>query len=237
VKSVGGAYYNYALRGETANEYRRVEGSEQRAALDAVLRTIEPGTLKLPRTVLDILPPRPYGIGGSQELFDRYTGLVFDAVSPAAGAADMSLSLLLDAQRAARLVQQKALDPSLPGLEDVLQATTRAVMQPDVDDTYEAEIARAVQRVYVERLMTLASNAPMAQVRALAEFELRLVSERANGSSTPERAHGLALQSEIERFLERPLEPIRAPAAAPGVPPGQPIGMQDMVWTGLACEW
>ncbi|HSK19744.1 MAG TPA: zinc-dependent metalloprotease [Longimicrobiales bacterium] len=239
VKSVGGVFYNYALRNENEPEYRRVQAAEQRAALEAVLRTVQPAVLKLPRSVVDMLPPRPYGVGGSQELFDRYTGLVFDAVAPAASAADMSLSLLLDPQRAARLVQQKALDSSLPGLEDVLETTTRAVMQPRTSDAYEQEIARAVQRVYVDRLMSLAANAPMSQVRALANYELMRLVETAmpGGGAAPQAAHRMAIAAEIGRFMERPLEPIRPPAAAPGVPPGQPIGMPDMVWTSLRCEW
>jgi hypothetical protein len=239
VKSVGGVFYTYAMRGEGAAEYRRVQAPEQRAALAAVLRTVQPATLRLPRSVLDVLPPRPYGIGGSQELFDRYTGLVFDAVAPASSAADMTLSLLLDAQRAARLVQQKALDPSLPGLEDVLETTTRAIMDPRTSDTYEREIARAVQRVYANRLMSLAADAPMPQVRALASYELMrlLENESMGGSDAAQTAHRFALAADIDRFLERPLEPISVPAAAPGVPPGQPIGMSDMEWTSLMCEW
>src|SRR5690606_19065907 len=123
VKSVGGAYYNYALRGETSNEYRRVQAPEQRAALNAVLRTVQPATLKLPLSVVEMLPPRPYGVGGSQELFDRYTGLVFDAVSPAASAAGMSLSLLLGPHPGARLGPLNALDPSLPARAVVPEAT------------------------------------------------------------------------------------------------------------------
>ena len=239
VKSVGGVFYNYALRNENEAEYRRVQAVEQQAALEAVLRTVQPAVLKLPRSVVDMLPPRPYGVGGSQELFDRYTGLVFDAVAPAASAADMSLSLLLDPQRAARLVQQKALDSSLPGLEDVLETTTRAVMQPRTSDAYEQEIARAVQRVYVDRLMSLAANAPMSQVRALANYELMRLVETGlpGGGAAPQAAHRMAIAAEIGRFMERPLEPIRPPAAAPGVPPGQPIGMPDMEWTSLRCEW
>jgi hypothetical protein len=162
---------------------------------------------------------------------------VFDAIAPAASAADMTLALLLDPQRAARLVQQKALDPSLPGLDDVLETTTRALMSPGVNGSYEREIARAVQRVYAERLMELAAQAPMAQVRALATFELTQLAARTAGGDTAQRAHALALAADIERFLERPLEPIRLPAAAPAVPPGQPIGMTGMDWTSLMCEW
>jgi hypothetical protein len=224
------------LRGEP-NDSRRVQAPELRAALAAGLGTVRPSVRTLPRAVLDALPPRPYGVSGSQELFDRYTGLVFDAIAPAASAADMTLALLLDPQRAARLVQQKALDASLPGLDDVLETTTRALMSPAVNGSYEREIARAVQRVYAERLMELAAQAPMAQVRALATYELTQLAARTAGGDTAQRAHALALAADIERFLERPLEPIRLPAAAPGVPPGQPIGMTGMEWTSLMCEW
>ena len=204
-----------------------------------MLRTVTPDALKLPRSILDQLPPRPYGIGGSQELFARHTGLVFDAIAPAASAADMSLSLVLEPQRAARLVQQKALDGSLPGLEDVLESMSRAVMDPDTDDAYEREIARAVQRVYAERLMSLASNAPMAQVRALALYELTQLAGRQGmgGRDAAMEAHRMALAADIQRFLERPLEPIQPRPAAPGMPPGQPIGMAAMSWTTLTCDW
>ncbi|MBR9991244.1 MAG: zinc-dependent metalloprotease, partial [Gemmatimonadetes bacterium] len=237
VKTVGGVYYNYAMRNANDAEYRRVQAAEQRAAVDAVLRTVSPAALKLPRGVLDVLPPRPYGVGGSQELFDRHTGLIFDAIAPAASAADMSLSLLLDPQRAARLVQQKAMDGSLPGLEDVLAATSRAIMDPRMGDAYEQEIARAVQRVYVERLMSLAANAPMGQVRALANYELSAIRDRrSRGGDTAQDAHRMALGTDITRFLDRPLEPIRAPAAAPGTPPGAPIGMSGMNWLELMCD-
>jgi hypothetical protein len=236
VKAVGGAYYAYALRGDGVQPLRRVDAREQRAALDAVLGTVHPDVLALPRAVIDNLPPRPAGYGGSGELFNRYTGLMFDAVAPAAAAADMTLTLLLDAQRAARLVQQKALDPSLPGLEDVLEATTRAVMASGAGDAYQREIARAVQRVYAEKLMTLAADAPMAQVRALALYELSSMSEPSRAGDVATRAHRTALAADIRRFMERPLEPIRPPAAAPGVPPGQPIGMPGMEWLDMMCD-
>lgn len=239
VKAVGGAYYTYAMRGDGEEPYRRVPANEQRAALDAVLRSVRPSVLKLPTSLLDMIPPRPYGYGMHQELFNRTTGVVFDAISPAASAADMALSLLLNSERASRLVQQKALDASLPGLEDVLSQTTRAVMGAPVADRYEAEIARVVQRVYVDRLMSLAMNADMAQVRALATYELsRLDAALPAGGAAEEQAHRMMLAMDIERFMERPMEPVAArPQPQPGLPPGQPIGMPDMDWLQLYCDW
>ena len=62
--------------------------------LDALLRTLDPRELTIPRSVLDNLPPRPFRFGPHQELFRRNTGLVFDAVGPAAAAADATLAAI-----------------------------------------------------------------------------------------------------------------------------------------------
>lgn len=50
-----------------------------------------------------VIPPRPYTYDGHRELFGRWTGLAFDAISPAAAAADLTLSMIPHEERAARL--------------------------------------------------------------------------------------------------------------------------------------
>src|SRR5207344_540920 len=103
----------------------------------------------LPRPLLAIIPPRPAGFDASRELFDRETGLTFDAVRPASTAADMVVSLLLDEERAARLVQQHAIDPEQPGLDQVLGRLVSATFGATPADGYQAELGRAVQRIVV----------------------------------------------------------------------------------------
>ncbi len=226
-KVVGGVEYAYTLRGDGAPPPRPVPGNDQRTALNALLRTLSVSELILPEAVLDVLPPRPYGWGMHQELFDRYTGLVFDAVAPAATAADMTLSMLLQPQRAARLVQQNARDGSLPSLIEVLDAVEGAILRDAPADGYEGEVARAVQRVYVDRLTTLATNADMPQVRALATYRLGQLREtmlRQPGRNDAERAHRQMIAMDVRRFLERPAQPVPVQADAPTAPPGQPIG-------------
>ena len=226
VKLVGGQSYAYAMRGDGQAPPRPVPAADQWRALSELLATVRPAELALPRSVLERLPPRPYGYDPHRELFTRYTGLVFDAVSPAAAAADMTFGLLFDPQRAARLVEQHALDPSLPDLAEVLQRTTLAVLASPGPDPYHQVIARTVQRSMVERLMDLAASAPMPQVRAEATLRLRLVRQQLASSSAPgpsRRAHEQLLVDDIARFLDRPWEPRerREPLAPP---PGPPIG-------------
>ena len=234
VKSIAGAYYTYALRGDRQRPLQRVPAERQNQALAVVLRTVSPQTLALPQSVLATIPPRPFGYSMHSELFERWTGITFDAVSPAAAAAELTLTLLLNAERAARLVEQHALDVSLPGLDAVLEQTQRALLHPDTRNEYEQEIGRAVQRVYVDRLMDLAVRATMPQVRAIAAYELDQVRREVSGAgrTVPETAHRWSLAQDIARFQERPLPPLQ-PGPLPDAPPGQPIGQPDMNWL----EW
>lgn len=228
VKVVGGQYYSYALRGDGQEPLHSVPAAEQRRALTAVLATLNPKELAIPRPVLARIPPRPAGFPGHRELFDRVTDPVFDAISPAGAAADMVTQLVLNPERAARLVQQHSLDPSLPGLPEVIDSVLGAG-RPESSDAYLAAIGRGVQRAIVDRLMWLAQTARSPEVRAIAQLKLRAfaagipASPAAATGSTESTAHLMLLASDIRRFLERPWDPAVLPKPFTP-PPGMPIG-------------
>jgi hypothetical protein len=232
-KVVAGQYYTYAMRGDGQEPLRPVPAGEQEVALAALLRTLDPGELAIPRSILETLPPRPFRFEPHQELFNRHTGLVFDAVAPAAAAADMTLSFLFHPERASRMVQQRALYPELPGLLDIIHTFTEGIFGPSFSDPYQAEINRSVERIFVDRLIRLAGQAPMAQVRAEATRALVGLHEHlggnADGVSPPDQAHYLLLGQDIERFMKRPYEAVPTPTA-PATPPGSPIGDSGMGW-------
>ncbi len=233
--AIGGMHYIYAMRGDGRTPVTPVPGTEQRAALDALLRTLRPSELALPDAVLKRIPPRPSGWEMHRELFPRQTGLMFDAVTPAAVAADLTVSNILEPARAARVVEQHALDPSIPGLDEIIEALIRVPSGVPPKTPYEHEIARAVRRVVAENLMTLAATAPMPQVRAIATLKLRSLMLRTNirpGAATdPDRtatkAHFELLADDIKRFLERPAQPATR-TETPEAPPGAPIGEPAM---------
>ena len=56
----------------------------------------------------------------SREIFKRRTGDSFDPYTAAENAADIPVRLILNRQRAARLVQQKAENDAYPGLAEVI---------------------------------------------------------------------------------------------------------------------
>ena len=113
--TVGGIYFTYSMRGDGREPVKFAPAAEQKAALDALMATLQPSFLALPRDLLTKIPPRPSGYGNSRELFPRYTGQMFDTITPAVVAADLTLGYLLDDARAARMVEQHALDATLPG--------------------------------------------------------------------------------------------------------------------------
>lgn len=238
-KAIGGVDYSFALRGDGREAHRPVPAAAQERALAAVLKTLRPSELAVPKTILDRIPPRPAGYDTNRELFARHTGVAFDPIAPAEAAAGISLSALLDPDRAARLVAQKALDPTLPGLDTVLDRLATTALAPATRTPYEAEIARAVRPVVVNRIIGLAARASMPQVRALARAKLETLETALAGRSTAgdpaERASLRALAVTIDRFLEGKELPKDLPEPA-SPPPGEPIGDIDHHSNAVGCE-
>lgn len=230
VSVLGGQHFGYAFRGDGRGAPTKpASAAEQKAALDALMRTLLPSELKLPEKLFGLIPPRPSGYEPTRELFPRYTGNTFDGIAPAVVASDHTIGLTLDAERAARLVQQKALDPTLPGLEDVLDRIGETVSRTATASPYEAEVQRATQRVFVDRLMALASSSSMPQVRAIASHRLQSIGNAVSGSP-----HADQLKRDITAFLERDYAPGSTPRPL-GIPPGAPIGDPGM--DHLAGAW
>ncbi len=231
--AIGGMHYIYAMRGDGREPVEAVSAAEQRAALDALMRTISPRELAVPNDVLDRLPPRPAGFGRHRELFPRYTGLMFDPISPAVVAADHTVGMILRSDRAARMVTQHAVNSTLPSLNEVLDTLIAASFDHTPESSYEAEIGRAVERVVVDRITQLAGSATMPQVRAVASLELKQLADRlereAGTSGLDDEAHNTLLARDITRFLERPAEAFRQPSV-PQEPPGAPIGDTGMAY-------
>jgi hypothetical protein len=233
VKTLGGVYYTYAVKGPAGPSPKQpheiVPAAKQREALASVLATMRPEFLAIPKRILDIIPPRAFGYGGgTAEFFRGRTSPDFDPVGAATIAADLAVSGLLNPQRAARLVQFHALDANNPDFAEVLDTLltqTWGARQPP--DSFQATIGMAVGSLVVNRIMELASN-PDADVlvRAQAMEALRGLHTRLTREVARHSGHRAATRAEIERFLNRP-EALHKQTPGLPTPAGDPIGSQQ----------
>jgi hypothetical protein len=228
-KLVGGVDYRHAVRGDGQLASRPVAGDRQRRAVAAMLDTLAPSFLDVPEPVLRLLVPRAPEMPRTREQFASRTQPTFDALGAAATAADFTLRLLLEPSRVARLVDQHRRATSLPSLDEVLAALLdRAFVDTATLAPREAEIARVVQRVAIDRLSELSADAELPSwVRGRIDLALSGLLQRLDQMvplDGAERAHLDALAAEIGRHLARPAPAREIARAAQPEPPGEPIG-------------
>ncbi len=241
---IAGQDFVYAMRGDGRTPTKWVSAADQRKALEALAATLKPSELTIPRKILNLIPPRPPSYGMHRELFIRTTGEAFDPIAPARVGADVTIGFILQPDRASRMIAQNAVDPTLPGLSEVIDRLTKATFDAVTADAYEAAVRRASSRVLVDRLTWLASAAPDSQVRAVASRKLQRLAARAtpatpaNGNEA-DAAHIALVAADIKRFLERPAETARMMTTT-AAPPGAPIGgdvPQNWLSTPIWCVW
>lgn len=220
-KLVGGYYYNYNLRGDDQALPQAVSARRQQQAIEALLATLDAETLQLPDKILALIAPRPPGNQKSRETFTGSTGVVFDAKAPAASAVAMTLDVLLEPTRAARMAQNDA-----PGFS----AVTRGLMSASWLNKPASGTLGAIQRQtnlqVLHALLRLAFDPDSGgDVRSIALASVEDLSDwldRQTPKSDTWKAHYRFAAFEIERLLA---DPAKIKAVSPVViPPGSPIG-------------
>lgn len=232
-KAIGGMEYSSSLAGDGLQATMPVSGERQRAALSALMRTLQPVELAIPDTVLTLLAPRPFSYAPYVELFRSRTRPTFDEFGAARTLAQMVVDAILQRERAARLVQFAAADSRTLSLGETLDSLVTATWRrstprpsPSAGKTYA--LHGVTQRALVDRLLSLAADREAAaEVRALVEYRIAQLRNDARdlarrGSSEMERAHWSSIAGDLTRWIERRELPAPTPALAP--PPGDPFG-------------
>jgi hypothetical protein len=229
-KEIGGLDYRYAVRGDGELVTAIVPAADQKRALEAVLKTLSPEALTLPESLLKILPPRASGYPRTVESFGARTGLTFDPLATAGSAANLTLQLLLNPERASRLVEYSARDKENLSLADVIDALFDTTWKSSRMNGLQRETQAVVEDAVVESLLGLAANktaSPEAAAAARAKaVELRAWLASASGEPG-QAAHRAAAVARIDAFAKDPAK--FAPATPPAAPPGQPIGDDEEV--------
>ncbi|AUD01192.1 zinc-dependent metalloprotease [Spirosoma pollinicola] len=256
-KVLGGQTYTNALRGDGQAVLSTVPAPEQKRALDALLATLDPGFLSVPPVVLTLIPPRPFRYDPNQrEVFKRHTGITFDPLGPPEAAAAMTLRMLLNPERCARLASQRwvvnGLLPSLDQVIDQLISSTynssKGYNQVKKDITYAGSISRMLQRKVLESLMQLAVDKDVdGAVRASAHEGImriksqyavkptvniptgRTINNETSLGTTPDYLYWLISQYETNP-ASIPVSPSLAPPDGAPIDPGQE-------WLSPDCDW
>ena len=136
VKLIGGLDYSYKVKGDGQIAVETVSSQLQNQALDALLKTISAEVLAIPNDKLDLFPPKAFGYGRTRESFNSKMGVAFDPLSAVSTASDLTLGLLLNAERANRLISQHSLDSKNLGLEDVLSKLVEQTFKKSYSNAY-----------------------------------------------------------------------------------------------------
>ena len=220
-KLIGGQYFNYRMRGDAQEDARPVAVARQQQALDALLATLDPALLRLPDELAAAITPRVPNNPKSRETFTGATGINFDVLAPARASVALTLRVLLEPTRAARLTRAGA-----PGFTAVTRGLLEATWFADAASGAGGAIQRQTNLQVMYGLLALAFDAGAdAEVRALALAAVQELDEWLERRKSRDRvlaAHYAFARYEIGRLLE---EPTALEALVPdSAPPGSPIG-------------
>jgi hypothetical protein len=113
VKLIAGSSYSYELKKDNQEAKQQglvtVSAEMQQQALSSLLATLNSDFLTIPESIIQLIPPKAYGYYRNRESFNSQTGITFDPVSAAQASAKHTITLLLNAERLARLAQQESL--------------------------------------------------------------------------------------------------------------------------------
>ena len=238
VKLVGGVDFNYSLRGDGREASPVVREATQRRALEALLASLSPEQLEVPR---DLLPYLSSGWSGNDdrqfeiEIFRTAGGPVFDPLVASEVGALVTLNALLAPERLNRLGEQNRVDGSNLGAQEVIDRLIATTFASEGSDGGQESVRRRVATTTALALARVQRDPALSPTLALGLDErLRRLAgqlQKRNGNEAErDWARGLArLLSDREALDKALAEPRRLPA----IPPGMPIGSGD---EGFAAE-
>jgi predicted Zn-dependent protease len=221
-KLIGGVNYQYSVRGDKNQIQPTIlSNAIQQKALNAALSCLSPSFLSIPENILQLIPPRPpmyYGVG---ELFTKRTGLSFDALSPAEALVDFELSFLFNAERANRLVQNKARANSM-GWDNVLDAVLDKTWYAPAVSGLAGAVQLQTQQQTLSWLIGMSQSSDANfEVKSICASRLNKLKSKLTTLSVSNPALAAHYQFAISRINDPEKITLPKPVV---IPPGAPIG-------------
>lgn len=245
---LGGLYYTYSVKDGTKKNPKTVDAATQKKALDALLLTLSPEELELPLSIIEKIPPRPFWYGRSRETFESNMGVAFDPLAPVETSAQLTVSLILNPDRAQRMIvyeSEKGSQPIGKQIKDMFSSVANSLSFNDAvkklvvktwrwssSDDFTTLVERKIQEVVMYELMKLAANETATpSVRAVAFDHLADLKKRTDEKLarqdlyTDFRQYYSFISRELNSFLTNQKE-FKIPAPSQ-IPAGAPIGMDE----------
>ena len=227
-KVVGGLDYFYAMKGDGQLITKMLTFEEQNNAFKALLNSINPKNLVLPEPLLKLIPPRAYGYPRTRETFKSKTGLTFDPLTAAETATDMTLSMLLNHERASRLIVLKSRNNNQLGLDYMIkQLVNNTILNTNTSlNGLELEIQKLVNYRVLNHMFLLANNkSTHEQVNAILYSNIFMIANELREGGKKDKtlsSHQKYLLRKIDQFLDGEVELFIPNFVSP--PDGSPIG-------------
>jgi hypothetical protein len=232
-KAIGGMEYANAVRGDAQQATRPVAYRQQMDALRLMVDALNPEALAIPDTVLTLMSPNATSVSPGVELFQSRTRPAFDELGAAQTLSEMIVDMILQRDRAARLVEfaTRGAGPHLT-LGGTIDALVKATWDGSAPSPKLAAIQRVTQRTVANKLLLMAADSESAgQVRAMAELKIADLRTKARGNlaaakTDEDRAHWLSIVNDFTRWIDKRELPKFSPSliAPPGDPFGEPPG-------------
>ena len=224
-KLIGGLEYSYAVKGGNQKVVKRISGTTERIALQAVLQTLSVNEIAIPKEKLELFPPRAIGYGRTRESFKSKLGVAFDAFSAVETASEMTLNLLLNPQRMSRLIAHKSLNSRQLGLEELIDELIAKSIKKNHKDTYYQELQNVINTKVLEHLFYLgAYKNQYKQVNAIVLYKLNEIKNNLQNKKSDgvQKMYDAAMIKMIDGYLKNPK--LFKKTRAPKIPDGSPIG-------------
>lgn len=177
------------------------------------------------RRKVSTISAKGHGVGRTRESFKSDLGVEFDAFGAVETASEMTLNLLLNPQRASRLIAHKSLNKRQLGLVELLDELITKTIKKTHKDSYYQELQSVINTAVLEQLFYLAAyKNQYKQVNAivmhkLSEIKTILQNKKLEGI---QKIYNLAMIKMIEDFVKNPTSFKKS--NAPKIPDGSPIG-------------
>jgi hypothetical protein len=157
VKMIGGMTYHYKVKGDGyPDDFQIVSPQKQGEAVDALLESLHPKELTLPRSVLTKLHPSAMGYRRSRETFKGRTNVAFDPISPAESYAFAVLGMMLHQDRLTRIHRQNVSLGSPVELRGYLTNLGVELFDREELSSYEKAISEMIQKTFIINLVKVA---------------------------------------------------------------------------------